>query len=156
MQQKPEPPRGSDDGDRSADAAVPCPDREAGPSGGCYGVQILVAGRGKPWRDRMSTQIRRAGFSAITADSAVDALTVLALGLPVDVLLTDADLRGDLDCARLAAAARELRPNLRIVLARGPADDEIALVPDAMVLSAGAKDSGVASTLREALHSHAA
>ncbi|PND71851.1 histidine kinase, partial [Escherichia coli] len=57
----------------------------------CYGVQVLVAGRRKQWRDEINGQIRRAGYSAISVDSAVDALTVLVLGLPVDVLVTDAE-----------------------------------------------------------------
>ena len=125
-----------------------------GPQRGCYGIQILIAGRRKPWRDCVSAQVRRAGFNATTVDSAVDALTVLALGLPVDVLLTDADLHGDLCCSQLASEARALRPNLGIILAGEL--DEADRVPDALVLAPKAHRDGVATTVREALASRAA
>ena len=120
---------------------------------GCYGIQILIAGRRKSWRDCVSAQVRRAGFNATTVDSAVDALTILVLGMPVDVLLTDIDLHGDLGCSQLASEARALRPNLGIVLAGEL--DEADLVPDALILPPKARD-GVASTVREALASRAA
>jgi hypothetical protein len=85
--------------------------------GGAYGVQVLIAGRQKHWRDEVTSQIRRAGFAATTVDCGVDAMTVLALGLPVDVLVTDVSLQGKLCCQKLALEARALRPDLRIVFA---------------------------------------
>lgn len=87
------------------------------PPCGAYGVQVLIAGRQKHWRDEVSSQIRRAGFAATTVDSGIDAMTVLALGLPVDVLVTDVSLQGKLCCLKLAQEARALRPDLRIVFA---------------------------------------
>lgn len=128
----------------------------AGPQRGCYGVQILIAGRRKHWRDCVSAQVRLAGFNATTVDSAVDALTVLALGLPVDVLLTDADLHGDLCCSQLASEARMLRPNLGIILAGELDEDEVECVPDALVLAPKAHRDGVATSVREVLASRAA
>ncbi|MFD0938374.1 histidine kinase, partial [Methylobacterium trifolii] len=89
----------------------------APPSGGCYGVQVLVAGPRKHWRNEVAAQVRRAGFQATACDSAVDALTVLVLGLPVDVLVADVSLQGTVCCSQLALEARALRPGLRIVLA---------------------------------------
>lgn len=89
--------------------------------GGAYGVQVLIAGRQKHWRDEVSSRIRQAGFAATTVDSGIDAMTVLALGLPVDVLVTDASLQGKLCCEKLVQEARALRPELRIVFA---GDDE--------------------------------
>lgn len=85
--------------------------------GGAYGVQVLIAGRQKHWRDEVSSRIRQAGFAATTVDSGIDAMTVLALGLPVDVLVTDASLQGKLCCEKLVQEARALRPELRIVFA---------------------------------------
>jgi CheY-like chemotaxis protein len=85
--------------------------------GGAYGVQVLIAGRQKHWRDEVTSQIRRAGYVATTVDCGVDAMTVLALGLPVDVLVTDVSLQGELCCRKLAQEARALRPDLRIVFA---------------------------------------
>lgn len=118
--------------------------------GGCYGVQVLVAGRRKLWRDEVSAEIRRAGYCATSVDSGVDALTVLALGLPMDVLVTDAELLGDLRCSRLAIEARALRPNLAIVFASDE-DEIIDCVPDALVVPSDAEDGALAGTVREAL-----
>lgn len=85
--------------------------------GGAYGVQVLIAGRHKNWRDEVAAQIRRAGYAATTVDCGLDAMTILALGLPVDVLVTDRGLQGELCCDKLVREARALRPDLRIVFA---------------------------------------
>lgn len=123
----------------------------------CYGVQVLVAGRRKQWRDEINGQIRRAGYSAISVDSAVDALTVLVLGLPVDVLVTDAELHGALGLSELAAEARALRPNLGIVVACDSAVNDCAdLVPaDALLVSSLGQEEAVASSVREAMAARA-
>ena len=147
--------------ERKAERGMPQPDLEQRivntgfPQGGCYGVQVLVAGRQKRWRDEVSAQVRRAGFQATACDSAVDALTVLVLGLPVDVLVADVALQGLLCCSRLAIEARALRPSLRIVLASevfeemsGEAAD---LLPDAVLIPRDVREGAVASTVREAL-----
>lgn len=86
--------------------------------GGAYGIQVLIAGRQKHWRDEVASQIRRAGYAATTVDCGLDAMTVLALGLPVDVLVTEVELEGELCCEKLVNEARALRPDLRIVFAR--------------------------------------
>ena len=61
--------------------------------GGCYGVQVLIAGQRKPWRDEVIGQIRRAGFRATSCDSGVDALTVLVL---VGIRFADQPVKGEL------------------------------------------------------------
>nr|WP_183503475.1 histidine kinase [Methylobacterium brachythecii] len=121
---------------------------------GCYGVQVLVAGRRKLWRDEVSAEIRRAGYNATSVDSGVDALTVLALGLPMDVLVTDAELLGELRCSRLAIEARALRPNLAIVFA-SDREDVVDCVPHALIVSPDAADGALAGTVREALQTRA-
>ena len=125
------------------------------PAGGCYGIQVLVAGRQKRWRDEGSNQVRRAGFQATACDSGVDALTVLVLGLPVDVLVADVGLEGALCCSRLAVEARALRPGLRIVLASDlyeeMSGDASHLLPDAILIPRDLRNGSVASTVREAL-----
>ncbi|MBB2961509.1 histidine kinase [Methylobacterium sp. R2-1] len=139
------------------------PVRTAGPIAGagaprsCYGVQVLIAGRRKQWRDEVGGQIRRAGYSAISVDSAVDALTVLVLGLPVDVLVTDAELHGSLGLSELAAEARALRPTLGIVVACDSAVRDCAdLVPaDALLVSRPCEEEAVASSVREMLAARA-
>ncbi len=123
---------------------------------GCYGIQVLIAGRSKQWRDLVGSQIRQAGYRTTVVDSGIDALTILVLGLPIDVLVTDADLYGDLKCSRLAREARALRPGLDVIFARDIGDQDAAeLVPDALVVPPGAKDSIFAMTVREALAARA-
>ncbi|MBB3901336.1 hypothetical protein GGR33_000822 [Methylobacterium brachythecii] len=102
----------------------------------------------------MSAEIRRAGYNATSVDSGVDALTVLALGLPMDVLVTDAELLGELRCSRLAIEARALRPNLAIVFA-SDREDVVDCVPHALIVSPDAADGALAGTVREALQTRA-
>lgn len=124
----------------------------------CYGVQVLIAGRRKQWRDEINGQIRRAGYSATTVDSAVDALTVLVLGLPVDVLVTDAELHGSLGFGELAAEARALRPNLGIVVAFDPEVGDLAetMPPDTILVPRPGHEEAIVLTVREALAIRAA
>ena len=90
------------------------------PQGGCYRIQVLVVGRHKRWRDEAAAQVRMLGYQVTACDRGVDAMTVLALGLPVDVMVVEAALQGGLCCAQLAVEARALRPGLRIILASDP------------------------------------
>ena len=60
------------------------------------------------------------GFAVEAVCNAEDALRHLTLG-PVDVLLTDINLPGDMDGIALARRARELLPGLPIVYASGDA-----------------------------------
>ena len=137
--------------------------------GGAYGVQVLIAGRQKHWRDEVTSQIRRVGFAATTVDCGIDAMTVLALGLPVDVLVTDVSLQGKLCCQKLALEARALRPDLRIVFASdleslASEDDptqwleelfDAQFPDDRDGLIAVRRIDNVASTVRDALRSPA-
>ncbi|KQO55025.1 MULTISPECIES: hypothetical protein [unclassified Methylobacterium] len=124
-------------------------------TGGAYGVQVLIAGRQKHWRDEVASQIRRAGYAATTVDSGVDAMTVLALGLPVDVLVTDISLKGELCSTKLVLEARALRPDLRIVFAneapRDPLPEVIEDGHDDVYVTNEVRNDAVASTVREAL-----
>lgn len=125
------------------------------PQRGCYGVQVLIAGRRKRWRNEVVGQIRLAGFSATPCDSGVDVLTILALGLPVDVLVIDVALAGPLCCSKVALEARTLRPGLRIVLASDLSAPDLHemndLVPDALLIANASRSGAVAHTVREAL-----
>ena len=126
--------------------------------GGAYGVQVLIAGRQKHWRDEVAAQIRRAGYRATSVDCGVDAMTVLALGLPVDVLVTDVTLQGELCSARLAVEARALRPDLRIVFASDRSDglrEAVGLADHDLFVARERRADAVASTVREALAARA-
>lgn len=115
--------------------AVGASERFPPATGGCYRVQVLVVGRGKGWRDEAAAHVHHAGFQATVCDRGVDAMTVLALGLPVDVLVIDAALEGSLCGSRLAQEARVLRPNLRIVFASDVGDEDgVDLIPGALTV----------------------
>lgn len=131
------------------------------PQGSCYRIQVLVVGRHKRWRDEVSAQVRMLGYQVTACDRGVDAMTVLALGLPVDVMVVDAALQGSLCCAQLSLEARGLRPGLRIVLASEPVDamgqEASVAVPDALLVRRDQFQNGmVASTMREVLANRAA
>ncbi|SFG43376.1 response regulator [Methylobacterium gossipiicola] len=124
-------------------------------SGGAYGVQVLIAGRHKQWRDDVAAQLRRAGFAPTTVDCGVDAMTVLALGLPVDVLVTESSLSGELGSVELALEARALRPDLPIILASDGCREQVEaaeLQADDLYVVAAERTDAVASTVREALN----
>ena len=127
-------------------------------SGGAYGVQVLIAGRQKHWRDDVAAQIRRAGYATTTVDCGVDAMTVLALGLPVDVLVTDLGLTGELGCVKLAVEARALRPDLRIVFASDTPHVSVeatGLDTGELYVVEAERTDAVAITVREALGTRA-
>ncbi|MCJ2080247.1 histidine kinase [Methylobacterium sp. J-090] len=127
-------------------------------SGGAYGVQVLIAGRQKHWRDDVAAQIRRAGYATTTVDCGVDAMTVLALGLPVDVLVTDLGLTGELGCVKLALEARALRPDLRIVFASDlphATVEATGLDTGELYVVEAERTDAVAITVREALGTRA-
>ncbi len=131
------------------------------PQGGCYRIQVLVVGRHKRWRDEAAAQVRLLGYQVTACDRGVDAMTVLALGLPVDVMVVDSGLQGGLCCAQLAVEARSLRPGLRIVVAGDPLDapetETPAQVPDALRVRRDQFQNGMVATLmREALADRAA
>lgn len=126
------------------------------PPRGCYRVQVLVAGRRKRWRDEVSAQIRRTGYQVTACDNGVDAMAVLALGLPLDVMVVDASLEGRLCCSRLAQEAWALRPSLRVVLAcdmteAGRGRETIDALPDAFIVAKDHRAGAVATMVREAL-----
>lgn len=134
-------------------AAVGPAERFPSVAGGCYRIQVLVVGHNKRWRDEAAAQVHRVGFQATVCDRGVDAMTVLALGLPVDIMIIDAALKGNLCGARLAVEARELRPNLRIVFASDDLDDEAAdLIPDVLTIERDRLTGGeMVGTVRDVL-----
>ncbi|AIQ93384.1 Sensor histidine kinase with PAS/PAC and response regulator receiver domain [Methylobacterium oryzae CBMB20] len=120
-----------------------------------------MVGCHKRWRDEVSAQVRMLGYQVTACDRGVDAMTVLALGLPVDVIVVDTALQGGLCCAQLAVEARALRPALRIILASDPVDamepEASARVPDALRVPRDQLQNGmVATMMREALANRAA
>ncbi len=63
--------------------------------------------------------LREGGFSVHAVGDAETALSEIAAGRPIDLLFTDINLPGPMDGEALAAAARQLRPDLPVVYASG-------------------------------------
>lgn len=64
----------------------------------------------------ISEELRSAGYSVVEASTADEALTLIAAGLPADLLISDVRMPGVLDGVALVRAARVLRPELAIAL----------------------------------------
>jgi len=72
-------------------------------------------------RTTLSEYLRSCGYRVVEAASGEEALTVLKDSeLPVDVTLTEVELRGDIDGFQLAAWIRRRRPQISVILAGTP------------------------------------
>lgn len=89
------------------------------------GQTILVVEDEPAVRDISAGFLRSLGYCVKTASSAEQALTLLAGTAPVDLLFSDVMLGSGMDGHELAAAARQQRPQLPILLTSGY-DDPLA------------------------------
>jgi CheY-like chemotaxis protein len=72
-------------------------------------------------RTTLSEYLRSCGYRVVEAASGEEALTVLKdTELPVDVTLSEVELRGDIDGFQLAAWIRHRRPQISVILAGTP------------------------------------
>jgi len=72
-------------------------------------------------RMTLSEYLRSCGYRVIEAASGEEALTVLKdADLPIDVTLTEVELRGEIDGFQLAAWIRNRRPTIAVILAGTP------------------------------------
>ncbi len=89
------------------------------------------------------------GHTVLVAGDGRQALAVLRGGAEVDMLLSDVVMPGDLNGADLAAAARQLRPGLPVLLTSGYAADALGEASEAYAFIAKPFDP---ATLARALH----
>jgi CheY-like chemotaxis protein len=76
--------------------------------------------------------LRVVGYTVYEAPDAAQALALLRSSLPVDALVTDVEMPGDMDGVALAHAVRTSWPGIAVVVTS--AADYAAAVPDAAVL----------------------
>ena len=74
--------------------------------------------------------LRDAGFTVIEAASGDEAIQLLTAGVDVDALVTDVRMPGDIDGLALAAAARNLRPDLPIAISSAHLPSNGTILPD--------------------------
>jgi len=77
----------------------------------------------------IADELRQAGFVVLEAVNADEAMVVLSGPEAVDLLFTDVRMPGTADGLALAATARVLRPDLKIVVVSGHAPAGVAAGP---------------------------
>ena len=76
-------------------------------------------------RGQVARHLSALGCEVSACANGHDALDVLALGEPVDLLMTDINMPGGLNGRQLADHARLLAPSLRILFTSGHTDDPV-------------------------------
>ncbi len=69
--------------------------------------------------DNVATLLRDLGYRALTANNADEALEMLGRPGQIDLLFTDVIMPGQVNATELAARAREIHPELRVLLTSG-------------------------------------
>ena len=105
----------------SAAPADPPADPVPGPAGGRE--RILVVEDEAPVRRFVCTQLAHLGYAVTAVATAPQALELLALGPAFDLLFTDVVLPKGMSGVELARTVREIRPDLKVVLTSGYAED---------------------------------
>jgi PAS domain S-box-containing protein len=86
---------------------------------------ILVVEDDADVRDMVTELLSHLGYSILVATNGAEALAVLRRENGVDLLFTDIVMPADISGVELARRARNLRPNLKVLLSSGHAGDEI-------------------------------
>ena len=87
--------------------------------------RVLMAEDDEVVRLTASVMLESLGHAVRQCGNADEALEVLATGEEFDLLFTDLLMPGSMDGLALAKAARQLRPNIAIVMASGWADSSL-------------------------------
>jgi len=106
-------------------------------------------------RQYTGQQIVGLGYDVITAENAVQALTLVENGPAPDLLFTDVVMPGGMNGRQLALRLRERWPNLRVLYTSGYAHGRLTIdgesVPSKYVLSKPYRRAELAAKLRDAL-----
>ena len=95
------------------------------------------------------------GYSALEAEDGAGALAILSAAQPIDLLLTDVGLPG-MNGRQLADAARERRPDLKVLFMTGYVENKILLNgflgPDMEVISKPFAGDALATKIERMIH----
>jgi PAS domain S-box-containing protein len=111
-------PRAATLAERAEDAVAPLSELRGSET-------ILVVEDDDLVRRNVARQLTALGYQAITAASGQAAMDVLRSDAPIDLLFTDVIMPGGMNGSDLAAAARTLRPDLRLLFTSGYTEDAI-------------------------------
>ena len=132
------------------DALAPAPGHAAPGGQEC----ILVVEDEPMVRLFVVEQLRALGYTVFEAADGDEALEELRKGLPADLLFTDVVMPGTLNGPRLAEAARELRPQLKVVFSSGYAEGMFGsdgCAPDTIYLRKPYRKQDLVVAVRDAL-----
>jgi CheY-like chemotaxis protein len=114
------------------------------------GAVVLVVDDEPLIRALTTDALEEDGFEVLEAPSGDYALTVLRKREDISALVTDVEMPGRLDGFALAHIARELRPELAIVIISGRVQPGIdAVAPDARFLAKPFRPMRLATMVRE-------
>jgi signal transduction histidine kinase/CheY-like chemotaxis protein len=127
----------------------------AAPAGPVVGgkEKVLMVEDEPQLRDHISRQLSDLGYAVIEAESGVEALAILNANPDFDILFTDIVMPGGVNGIDLAEQARQLRPQLKVLLTTGYADapaSKRAAIEDP-ILRKPYKRQHLAQAIREAL-----
>ena len=89
------------------------------------GQSILVIDDEPGIREVVALVLREEGYRVIEAADGDEGLDVLKSGVVIDLLITDVGLPGELNGRQVADAARNLRPNLKVLFSTGYAEQSL-------------------------------
>ena len=112
------PRKVKDAGPEEVAHALPLPEGE-------LGEIILVVEDDDQVRSLSGEVLRELGYHVLEAIDGPSALRILEQGVKIDLLFTDVVLPGGMTGADVAAAARKLRPGLRVLFTTGYARNAI-------------------------------
>lgn len=116
---------------------------------------ILVVEDNGVVRDHVVTQLKGLGYGVLQASEGAEALEILQQGQRIDLLFTDVVLSGGMGGREVAAAARERRPDIKILFTSGYTQNSIVhngkLDPGVDLLSKPYRREQLALKLRKVL-----
>ncbi|WP_427026498.1 PAS domain-containing protein (plasmid) [Aureimonas ureilytica] len=124
--------RGEAEGTESGDASAELPQAEAGQT-------VLVVDDEALVRMLIVEVLENLGYAALEAEDGPSALAELRRGGRIDLLVTDVGLPNGMNGRQVAEAARELRPDLKVLFVTGYAEGTVLnpehLGPDTQVVT---------------------
>jgi PAS domain S-box-containing protein len=132
-------PQASPDMDTEASVGLEHTEMEA--LGGNYAGRVLLVDDDFLVRETLAAQLEDAGYAVLQAADGSEAITLLELGRPVDVLVTDLSMPR-MSGLTVIRAAQALRPGLPAILLTGYSGDAAAL-------AVGGAVSGAYSLIRK-------
>ena len=88
------------------------------------GAKLLVAEDDQGVLQVIAATLTRAGYSVLSASSGSEALKTFKSNAPIDVLITDIVMPGEIQGTELAHQLRQISPELPIIFLSGYSSDE--------------------------------